>query len=386
MTTPPVQTLLGVVRRRLRRDRLLVAVRRAAWASAAALLMVVALHVLGWPVGTDAALLVACAPWVALVAWSAWYKPTAAECALWADRRLDGQSAYTTLLDVGQRRSGIANAQAVQCLERWAASRVPGSLRLLPSLPGPTGRARALGVWLVCAALAGVVLTLGTPAPAPELRSRASAPAASGAAAALTPGAGTPALAGPEKLAREVASALQPGAAPHAPERPGAGGGSAAGAGSSDRPESRGPAPARPDLAPGGADPQGAPRAPASATPTDAPPAAGRFAAAGAGSGREAGESRDERVDVGVSQALRDTIAVPRFEPTAGRTSSARQADQGQAATYEDGAARPSGVVEASGTLSAPAAAPPAATDSARLSATENNYVQAWMKANARSR
>jgi ribosome assembly protein YihI (activator of Der GTPase) len=99
-----------------------------------------------------------------------------------------------------------------------------------------------------------------------------------------------------------------------------------------------------------------------------------RGAAEGAASGREAGESRDGRIDGGSSRALPGT---PQALPEAalpGRSNGEKQADMRELATFDNDAA-----MSAVATRRAAAAAiPPATTRTPRLTPAEAAYVRAW--------
>ena len=111
----------------------------------------------------------------------------------------------------------------------------------------------------------------------------------------------------------------------------------------------------------------------------------GTTQASGTGAGRDAGDSRDDRADVGVSRALRGTIPVQGSESRALRASTERRADMGQAATYDEELPMQGAATKRVGPVVA-AATPPLATEATRLTPTETTYVQAWMKASGRQR
>jgi hypothetical protein len=183
-------------------------------------------------------------------------------------------------------------------------------------------------------------------------------------------------------LAADLAKALRSAPAPEAAERqPGGGQAQPAAAGQADNAASALPAP------PGAAAPRPQPRqaAAADALPADNAPAPGAAQTAGAGAGRQAGDSRDERADVGVSRGLSEALPVQRSAASMPRPSTGRQADARQSARYDDAQGVP-GAAAARADLAAAAATPPPATDSTRLGPTETSYVQAWMKASAAHR
>jgi hypothetical protein len=373
MATPaPVQDLLDAVRRRLWRRRFMAGVRLALWASAGLMLLGAAVHLAVRPVAAGTMLAALTAGWAAMLAWAGWRRPCAADCALWADRHLGGASAFTTLLEAGRGPPAAAQAQAVQWLERWAASRVPDGLRLLAGRQEPAQLSRPLASALVGAALATVVLTL--PDPAPASRPEAALPTASGNDDGPMHIAESPASA---EAVGEIELALRSAASTAAPERR-AGQAPAAGAG---RPGD-GEAPAQ---AQAPATPAGARQARGGAVPGTAVDAgAATGTTAGSGSGRQAGDSPDDRADVGVSRALQGTMTVQRSASSGRRSPGDEQADLERSAEYDDRLAVQDAAAAAA---PAPAAAtPPAAAGFARLAPTEATYVQAWMKANAARR
>jgi hypothetical protein len=336
------------------------------------MLLAVAVHLAVRPVPAGAMLSALTALWAAMLAWAGWRRPTDADCALWADRQLGGASAFTTLLETGQRRPAAANDPAVSWLERWATARVPQGLRLLAERHEPAQLSRALVSAGVCAALAALVLTL--PGLAPALQQQAAArPASSDADRIPLQGAELPASA---DVVSEMARALRSAASPEASERRPGSLAPAAGQGKTDDGDAAREAQALATPAGG----RGADRGEAPGATADAGRATGTTA--GTGSGRQAGDSRDDRVDVGVSRALQGTMAVQRSDSNVRRASADRQADLERSADYDDRLpTHGAGALRA--VPSAAAATPPPAAELARLAPTEATYVQAWMNANA---
>ncbi len=369
---PEVQPLLDAVRRRLWRRQFVAAARLALWAGAGLALVAAAAHLALRPVSIDAVLAVLALPWAALLARAGWRRPSDAACALWADRHLGGASAYTTLMEFDTLPPGAAGAPARQRLEAWAAGRIPHSLALLAGRDETPRLSRPLVAMLVCAAFAALVLALPTLAPTPARPAAAAGAVATGEQPPLL----VHAPASTEPLG-EVANALRTTAGDDTPARGPSGRAQAAGPG-------RGDDSAAPALAEPGATPQGERR---NGGPTGAPAAAALAAqdatrpATGAGSGHDAGDSRDERADVGTSRAGPETLAVQRSAIGAGREPTTRQADPDRAAVYAD---EPAGAGRAAGPSgpAVAAAAPPAITEAAPLTPTEARYVRAWMMAN----
>ncbi|HET7159501.1 MAG TPA: hypothetical protein VFI62_10920 [Burkholderiales bacterium] len=101
--------------------------------------------------------------------------------------------------------------------------------------------------------------------------------------------------------------------------------------------------------------------------------------AAGAGSGRVAGDSRDERVDPGVSRALPRSLLLQHRELLTRGVRAEKQADMSQLATFEDDLT-PNPAARNRVAPVAVAATPPAATRVMPLTPAEAAYVQAWLK------
>ena len=91
-----VRALLGAVRRRLWLERLVAALRLALWSWAAILAIAAALHLASGRPGLAVAVVVATVAGLAALGWAALQRPGEAESALYADRRLGGESAYST--------------------------------------------------------------------------------------------------------------------------------------------------------------------------------------------------------------------------------------------------------------------------------------------------
>lgn len=374
MATHEVHELLGMVRSCLWRARFIAAIRKAMWASAALMLLVVAVHMAARRVPIEAVLLLMSGLWAVLVLRAAWHRPTVAGCALWADRHLGGASAFTTVLELRGAAPGHASESARQWLENWVAARLPESLRLLAERKESMRLSRPLLSMLVCAALATVVLSM--PDTAPVSRQQALALPPSGIGDTSAPATQAPAS---DKLVGEIVSALRSAQSRDAPERRDTGQANATQGGKAA--VDKDPAATQPAPRPTG---EGVGVA-ASPSGSAAEPALASGSAQAAGGGRIAGDGRDERSAPGMSRALQGTIAVTR---SAARTASApaeMQADMTQLATYRDDFAPPVAAIGHSSSEVA-AATPPPATESTRLTPTEASYVQAWMKASARRR
>ena len=176
MATSDVQELLSRVRNRLWYTQFAGAVRHAMWASAALIMLAVAVHLSARHVPVAAVLLALSVLWVALLLRAGWQRPDASACALWADRHLGGTSAFTTLLELNSGKQRHASAPALRWLESWAMAKVPDSLGHLAQRRESMRLSRPLLVMLVCAALATIVLAL--PHTVPESRQQAAGVAA----------------------------------------------------------------------------------------------------------------------------------------------------------------------------------------------------------------
>ncbi len=374
MVEPGVRIVLGAVRRHLWREQARVAVRRAAWLSAATMLLAGVVHLAALSVPVGAVLWVLGVEWAALLMAVALRRPSEAACALCTDRHLGGASAFSTLLDPAATAQAPAHAQAVRRLERWAAAKMPDVLRSLGERRTSVHVSRSLLAMAVCALLALFVLTLPDTAPVVSRPARASAGTASDDATVATAQPAVAAL-----LASEIANALRSTGSPGERERQGGGDASTAG-------------PTRADDGTRSAPTSRATPLPADAPPTldtrssaalDAGTSAGRGRSAAA-AGRDAGDSPDSRADLGVSRAPTGTIAEIRSRSTLRLAAGERQADMEQAAAFDESAST-AGAAKPAAAVAGAAATPPPAVAAARLSTAETSYVQAWMKASARS-
>lgn len=376
MVDSEVRELLGAVRGRLWRGQFVAAARKAMWASAAMMLLAVALHLGARRVPVEAVLMTLFGTWVSLLVWAAWQRPADAACALWADRNLGGASAFTTLLELDKGTQKHAHASALRWLQNWASARVPHGRRLLAERQESMRLSRPLLSLMVCTTLATVVLSMPHTAPAPGPQAAASSP--SGIGDAALPGAQPPASA---ELVGEIANALQSTASRGADERRQSGRASAPGRGRAD--EGKAPLAARVSTTSPGERADTANSSPG--TTVDAARTAATAQTTGTGSGREAGDSRDDRSEAGVSRVLQGTIAMQRSMSSARRPTPDMQADMDRLGAYDEDLSMP-GSTTMHPVASPAAATPPPAAEAARLTPSETTYVQAWMKASARRR
>ena len=367
-----VQSLLRAVRRRLWQRQFVAAARWALWGSAGFMLIAVVVHLAARPVSIGNVLVGVGMLWASTMAWAGMRRPSEADGALWADRHLDGASAYSTLLELRAEEAAARPTEAVRWLEQWATASVPNAQRLLAHRREARRLARPLLTMLATAALAALVLTL--PGPGPFTRLERAASPASGVADRANASGESLASTG---ITSELATALQTTGQRKAPDAGGVGHTPAAGSGKNDE-RNASPIAARTQVIASGGQAAAAESLPGDTV--DGVPASAREAAPGAGSGRDAGDSRDDRADAGVSRALPGTSSAPPNEPTSRHSKTGWRADMGQQATFDDDfTTRPAARASAE---PVPAATPPPAARTARLSPTEAAYVQAWMTTN----
>ncbi len=369
-----VESLQMAVRRRLWQGQFLVAARMASWGSAGMMLLAVVVHLAARPVRVDAVLAAVVALWASLFAWAGLRRPADSACALWADRHLGGASAFSTLLEIRGVKQAMSNPGAVRCLEHWAAARAPHSLQLLDGRRESLHLSRPLLSMLVCSFLATIVLML--PGSAPPMRQELAAP--SGDSDHLRDGE-PPASAA---LVGALASALRSPDSPRAVQRrdddkqtSAASAGKRDGGGDSRTRQPGAPPPGERSTLGG----------PAQGAAGDASPMAGAMQASGAASGRDAGDSHDDRADAGLSRVPRSTIPVQRRESSQRRPSPEWQADMDQLATFDQDLPMARTATEREDPAPA-AATPPPAADAVPLTPTRAAYVQAWMKASRQRR
>jgi hypothetical protein len=380
MAEPAFHDLLRSIRGRLWLRRAADAARVSLWISAALMVAASLAPLVFGPVPPLAMVAAAGIVWGGALAWTAAHRPSAADSALWADRHLQGRSAFGTLLELGRGPPAAADAAARRHLEAWARAQLPHSARLLAERREPyrlLGPALAV---LTCAALAALMQGLFPPAAPQDGR----AAMAAAATASAPGGAAAPAA---DAAARGALQAAAADATPAPSDRQGAGAATpaAAGAPRADAPSQR-PADAATAFDPLAAVDAAASAAAAGAA-TVAALAEGAQALEGSRSssaGREAGDARGE----GAASALSRPTAAPvpaRWSGAERRRIGSGQADSDEAATYDDTASgrddEPAPKLPA-----VAAAAPPTAGESTRLTPSETEYVQAWMRARSPAR
>lgn len=373
MLDAPVLALIHLVRRRLWIGECMAAARRAGWISAALMGLIVAVHLVVHAVAVEAVPIMLVAVWVAHAMWVAARRPSDRACALWADRFLGGSSAYTTLFDLRTSAEVAESSPAFSWLRRWAVQAVPDAMRRLAERREPDRLGKPIAAMLVCAALAAGVLAL--PGGEPGLPHQAAAASVAMAAVDAPPLlAETPPS---SQRVRDIGAALR-GAPPLPANEQRAGSGAARSAAAAGSDARLGHAQGSPAVQAAAAKPQDGHPAPTVPSDAVAPAATGR--AAGSGSGREAGTSRDERADVGVSRVAPAGRTVPRSTMPARSLPTELRADDTQAASYDDGRS-PLALAPAGASPDPAAATPPPATQSLGLTPSEASYVQAWLKA-----
>jgi hypothetical protein len=372
-----VRPLLAAVRRRLWLERLLAALRGALWSWAAILAIAAALHLASGSPGLAAACAVATVAVLAALGRAALQRPGEAESALYADRRLGGESAYSTWLEARADAGRAHDAPALRRLAQWTAAAAPRSRSALAAMPLPLKLARPLAAAAICTVVAALVTAL----PASERR----------------------AFAEPSRQVREPSQPAEPLsldddalaldlAAELSTTRDTPDGSGDAGRGSMRRTrdgEGATSAAAGQDAAQTAAprdDARRATDAEASVAATDVeaasgPPRAADEADADAtasarGSGREAGTSRDERAAATGSRALQGALAVQRRDVIPPGDDSSRQADMGQAGFYGEDAASNGGA--AAPLFEAAAARPPIARHAIALTPAEASFARTW--------
>jgi hypothetical protein len=373
-----VRSLLAAVHRRLWRERFVVALRVALWSWAAILASAAALHLaVSWP-GLGVAVAIAGAAGLAALGWAALRRPSEAESALYADRRLGGESAYSTWLEARAGGDDARNTPALRRLAQWTAAAARRSQGALEALHAPLRLARPFVAATICTVVAALVTAL----PAADRRTDTDR-----ARQAREPSQATEPLSlDDDGLARELAAELSmPLESPVGSEdlgrgsmqraRDGEGATSAATAGESSTVQAAVP---RDDVRRATAAKASIAAAGVEATAGLPPTAdeAGEDATARApGSGREAGTSRDALAAAAGSRALPGALAVQRRDVIDTGEDSARQADMGQAGIYD----RDTSASRAAAALPEVAAArPPAARREIALTPAEAAFVTAW--------
>lgn len=384
--SPAVRSLLAAVRRRLWHERFVEALRVALWSWAALLAAAAALHLaVGWP-GLAVALAIAAAAGLAALARAALRRPSEAESALFADRHLGGESAYSTWLEANDGTGGARDTPALRRLAQWTAAAAARSHGALEAQHAPLQLARPVAAAAICTAVAALVTAL----PAAE-RSVGTEPSRQ---PRETSHAAEPLSLDDDALARELAAELStPADSPVGSEDPGRGsmqrtrdgGGAtpAAVAGESSMAQATVPRDGARQATAAEASVGAAGVEPSAGRPRAADEAGEAATARAPGSGREAGTTRDELAAAAGSRALQGALTVQRRDVIRPGEDSTRQADMAQAGIY-DGDTSANGAAVAF--PAAAAARPPAARREIALTPAEAAYVKAWTETARASR
>ncbi len=338
----PLHSLLADVRAHLRRRALERATRQAGWAICLVVLTVSAVHLLFAPIPPMIALALPALTASLLIVPALVRRPSDAACALFVDRELGGQSAYSTLLEAraGNRTSNESQAH----LEQWVNSQCKESaqrLARLPQQPPLRAIATAVAVSITSLALFAVLppdspRILASTTPAAESPSGNRAPAPRTLDSALDPL--TSATRSPAGNAGQRAPSPRTASATGIEDKASAQTDAAASARSRSRPS-------------GGA------------TPSSNEGAAGNAP----------GSAVDRRYDGATMRP--SEMPVPRRAIDARPGSADTQSLMSRATTYDD---RSAALAQPDAMLKAAPAAPPTDRSSATLSPAAQDYVKAW--------
>lgn len=366
--------LLGAVRQRLWRGHALAAIRLSLWGTASLLLLAALAHVAKGSISVTGLWTAILLLWGVAAARAVTQRPGSVECAAWADRHLGGESAYSTWLESRGAAGRDRDEPALQWLEQWMEAAAPRSLRLLAERREGTSLARPLATVLICAAVAAVVLEVPVSGPRGDAQPLARSDVSPRRAGDSAPLDAT--TLDDTALARELADALHstgraPEAGPRGPE-------ASSGPPGSEYDGDRGS---------GASVQENAARNVAGSAVTsvaahDAGTAGSGRAATGSGdgSGREAGDSRDDRRDGGTSRVPPPGAASMRRDAGGQPLATGRQADMDRQATFDETLAG-NAPAPTTGRLVALAATPPPAAAATRLTPAQAAYVQAWRAA-----
>jgi len=370
-----IRLLLDSVARRLWLARALATARLASWATAAILLVAAATRVIAGSATIDGLRNVLLLLWGTAMAWSLARRPRPAECALWADRNLGGESAFSTWLEFRQATPRPSQATALHRLGQWSEAAATRSLHLLTGRRESTGLGRPLATAAICAAVAVVVLQLPTANHRSIAESVAQSPGSESPSRESSP----PRVPGldDDALAEELATALRSTTAGRDASERGADSVSSAPDHAYD--DGREPVAHGRQEASGAVETdRKAQSATAGVATTATGPESGPGSAAhGAGSGRDAGDSRDERHDRGASRPLPASAAASGAGEVGPPSTADRQANMDQRASFDERLATQAPATYGRYVEALPATPPPAAY-AARLTPAQSAYVRAW--------
>jgi len=170
----PTTRLFEAVRRRLLLLRLATALRSATWAAAAILAALTLVHLFVARLDVTTVFAAAALPWLVAAGWIASQRIPLEQCAAWADRHLEGKSAYATLLETVGDQTATSASPAVERLLLWLEVAAPRSEAMLQARPLQMRLAKPVMAMCVSAALAAILLQI----PAQDTASRLSTSAA----------------------------------------------------------------------------------------------------------------------------------------------------------------------------------------------------------------
>lgn len=362
MQDPGLTALLDQVRRRLRIQRLHRGLRMALRVTAVVSVAVVPVHLWLHPLPVTAIAGLLLIAWLVILSASARNPPTPADCADWADRHLDGTSAYATALEATRVPGTGQSLEALAWLETGMRRRVEHSRRLLGSLDSDSQLGRPALIATVCLALALAVMQL--PGRASDgLTGDTGAPAAGENRAGASPG--------PERSETALAKAMRDAQQNEArdtlvrmagrqDDRPGEGR-------ATGEPDPKAGLPAMP--------PEDGSEAEASSAADQGQPS--EHAQAGEGAGREAGGSADHRSLAGSQDGPAESIDASRRELILEGDPEGRRADASQLAGFTSGIPP----AQTGPAISPAPARPPSATDQGGRGPADAAYVAAYFEA-----
>lgn len=346
-----LEQLLVAVRRRILALRVAEALRTASWIISALVLSAALVHFFLHSLDARWLLPLAVTPAViALVSMAR--RPSRYECADWADRHLEGNSAFATFIEASTVASPPPHSSALARLRSYVDERASYSLSALKTRPRDTAFVRPLAAALVCTVLAAALMQI------PGHDSRSTDASRTARAAGERRNTADP--------ANENHQQLGPTAAPLGADRE-----------ASDSPSQDPQAkadlealkrPSRSEEATTNAGSQTEPQTVASQASAD--PGSSREPA----TGREAGSSRDSSEGL-QSSAWEGTLVTKLRSLTRRETSAQQRADPDQAAEYTNGAG-----MDVSGSDSLLPEPLPAAAPRARDETTLDPAAQAYVR------
>ncbi len=346
--------LFDAVRRRLRLQRLAMALRSATWAAAALLIIMALLQLFVMRFDVTFVLAAAVLPWLVAAGWTASRRITPAECAAWADRHLGGTSAYATWLETAGDQTPRPASPAVEYLLQWIATALPRSQAMLQALPLQLRLGKPVMALLVSAVLTAILLQL----PARNAAANWHRPAVTA-------------------VSQSERDALLTTEADDPPATEATGPTAAAQSSRGQESETEPTAELAATNAGADSDEEGLARTTAAATG-----ASGSRAASG---GREAGDSADTLEDTGLSTSWQGELARKVLSSTVAANDVPTRADPARSADYAAALSPPDDSSAAPRHSLAPAV-PPEARPRANLGPAEQAYVRAYFSGSGATR